>query len=168
MGKNSSYFGGRKLQHDGSGCFYEARTARGGNHYRNEVYDGSGREGKQPGGSMCRLGADVTIVGKVGNDDFGKTLLETAAAAGVNVSKVLVDPVEATGVAHITLEVSENDAKNRITVCPGANFSLCVDEIAWLKKRIADFDIVMMQLELPIEVVEAVAAWPMRLASLLC
>lgn len=118
-----------------------------------------GGKGSNQAVQCARLGANVTIVGKVGNDDFGKTLLETAAAAGVDVSKVLVDPVEATGVAHITLEMSENDAKNRITVCPGANFSLCVDEIAWLKKRIADFDIVMMQLELPIEVVEEVAVW---------
>ena len=73
------------------------------------------------------------MVGKVGRDGFGKTLLETAAAAGVDVSRVLTDPAEATGVAHITLEVSENDAKNRITVCPGANFTLTVEEIAWLK-----------------------------------
>ena len=99
-------------------------------------------------GQCARLGAEVAMVGKVGRDGFGKTLLETASAAGVDVSRVLTDPAEATGVAHITLEVSENDAKNRITVCPGANFTLTVEEITWLKARVADYDLVMLQLEL--------------------
>lgn len=118
-----------------------------------------GGKGNNQAVQCARLGAHVTMVGKVGNDDFGKTLLETASAAGVDVSKVLVDPVEATGIAHITLEVNENDARNRITVCPGANFTLAVEEIAWLKEGIAGYDLVMLQLELPMEVVEAVAAW---------
>ncbi|GAB2046455.1 ribokinase [Agathobaculum sp. TL06] len=118
-----------------------------------------GGKGSNQAVQCARLGAEVTMVGKVGRDGFGKTLLETASAAGVDVSRVLTDPAEATGVAHITLEVSENDAKNRITVCPGANFTLTVEEIAWLKARVADYDLVMLQLELPMEVVESVAAW---------
>ena len=118
-----------------------------------------GGKGSNQAVQCARLGAEVAMVGKVGRDGFGKTLLETASAAGVDVSRVLTDPAEATGVAHITLEVSENDAKNRITVCPGANFTLTVEEITWLKARVADYDLVMLQLELPMEVVESVAAW---------
>ena len=109
-----------------------------------------GGKGSNQAVQCARLGAEVAMVGKVGRDGFGKTLLETASAAGVDVSRVLTDPAEATGVAHITLEVSENDAKNRITVCPGANFTLTVEEIAWLKARVADYDLVMLQLELDV------------------
>ena len=83
-----------------------------------------GGKGSNQAVQCARLGAEVAMVGKVGRDGFGKTLLETASAAGVDVSRVLTDPAEATGVAHITLEVSENDAKNRITVCPGAK--MCI------------------------------------------
>ncbi len=118
-----------------------------------------GGKGNNQAVQCARLGAQVTMVGKVGNDDFGKTLLDTASAAGVDISKVLVDPTEATGIAHITLEVNGHDARNRITVCPGANFTLTVDELAWLKEEIANYDLVMMQLELPMDVVETVAEW---------
>lgn len=41
-----------------------------------------------------------------------------------------VDPQESSGVGHITLEVTEHGAQNRITVCPGANFTITVDDVA--------------------------------------
>ena len=50
-------------------------------------------------------------------------MTETAASAGVDVSHVSVDRNESSGVGHITLEVSDHGAQNRITVCPGANFT---------------------------------------------
>ncbi len=55
--------------------------------------------------------------------------------------------------------MTEHGAQNRITVCPGANFTLTVDDVAWLKEEIGRFDLVMMQFELPMEVIEAVAQW---------
>lgn len=60
---------------------------------------------------------------------------------------------------HITLEVTDDGAKNRITVCPGANFTLTVDDLAWLKDQIGQYDLVMMQFELPMPVIETVAQW---------
>ena len=107
----------------------------------------------------ARLGAHVTMVGQVGDDAFGKIMTDTAAAAGVDVSHVSVDPQESSGVGHITLEVTEHGAQNRITVCPGANFTITVDDVAWLREEIGRFDLVMMQFELPMEVIEAVAQW---------
>ena len=56
---------------------------------------------------------------------------ESYAAAGVDVSHVSVDPNESSGVGHITLEVTDDGAKNRITVCPGANFTLTVEATAY-------------------------------------
>ena len=118
-----------------------------------------GGKGANQAVQCARLGADVTMVGKVGDDAFGKIMTDTAAAAGVDVSHVLVDPTESSGVGHITLEVTEHGAQNRITVCPGANFTLPVEEVAWLKDEIKNFDLVMMQFELPMEVIETVAQW---------
>ena len=118
-----------------------------------------GGKGANQAVQCARLGADVTMVGKVGNDAFGKIMTDTAAAAGVDVSHVLVDPSESSGVGHITLEVSDHGAQNRITVCPGANFTMTVDEVAWLKDEIRNYDLVMMQFELPMEVIETVAQW---------
>ena len=118
-----------------------------------------GGKGANQAVQCARLGAHVTMVGQVGDDAFGKIMTDTAAAAGVDVSHVSVDPNESSGVGHITMEVTDNGAKNRITVCPGANFTLTVDDLAWLKDQIGRYDLVMMQFELPMPVIEAVAQW---------
>lgn len=118
-----------------------------------------GGKGANQAVQCARLGAQVTMVGQVGDDAFGKIMTDTAAASGVDVSHVSVDPNESSGVGHITLEVTEHGAQNRITVCPGANFTLTVEDVAWLKTEIGNYDMVMMQFELPMEVIETVARW---------
>lgn len=118
-----------------------------------------GGKGANQAVQCARLGANVTMVGQVGRDAFGEIMRDTAAKAGVDVSHVTVDENEASGVGHIVLEVTEHGAQNRITVCPGANFTLTVDDVAWLKDEIGKYDLVMMQFELPMEVIEAVARW---------
>lgn len=118
-----------------------------------------GGKGANQAVQCARLGAHVTMVGQVGDDAFGRIMTDTAAASGVDVSHVSVDPSESSGVGHITLEVTEHGAQNRITVCPGANFTLTVEDVAWLKDEIGKYDLVMMQFELPMEVIETVAQW---------
>ena len=118
-----------------------------------------GGKGANQAVQCARLGANVTMVGQVGDDAFGKIMTDTAKAAGVDVSHVTVDPKESSGVGHITLEVTEHNAHNRITVCPGANFTITQNEIAWLKEGIKDFDLVMMQFEVPMEINETVAQY---------
>ena len=106
-----------------------------------------GGKGANQAVQCARLGADVTMVGRVGADSFGTILKNAAKDAGVDVSHVTVDPEESSGVGHITLEITEHNAKNRITVCPGANFTMKQEHIAWLKDAIGQYDIVIMQLE---------------------
>ena len=118
-----------------------------------------GGKGANQAVQCARLGARVTMVGQVGDDAFGKIMTDTAAAAGVDVSRVSVDKNESSGVGHILLEVTEHGAQNRITVCPGANFTLTLEDVAWLETEIGKYDLVMMQFELPMEIVEAVAQW---------
>lgn len=118
-----------------------------------------GGKGANQAVQCARLGAQVTMVGQVGDDAFGKIMRDTAAASGVDVTHVGIDPHESSGVGHITLEVTEHGAQNRITVCPGANFTITVDDVAWLKDEIGNYDLVMMQFELPMEVIETVAQW---------
>lgn len=118
-----------------------------------------GGKGANQAVQCARLGAQVTMVGQVGDDAFGRIMTDTAKASGVDVSHVTVDQNESSGVGHIVLEVTEHGAQNRITVCPGANFTLTVEDVAWLKDEIRNYDLVMMQFELPMAVVEAVAQW---------
>ncbi len=118
-----------------------------------------GGKGANQAVQCARLGARVTMVGQVGDDAFGKAMVDTARASGVDVSHVSVDPKESSGMGHITLEVTEHGAQNRITICPGANFTLTVEDVAWLKDEIGRYDLLMMQFELPMDVIETVAGW---------
>lgn len=118
-----------------------------------------GGKGANQAVQCARLGAQVSMVGQVGRDAFGEMVTAAARAAGVDVSRVREDPDEATGVAHILLEVTEQGVQNRITVCPGANFTLTAGALSWLRGEIGRYDMLMLQFELPMEVVETAAQW---------
>ncbi|MTR06520.1 ribokinase [Pseudoflavonifractor sp. BIOML-A7] len=118
-----------------------------------------GGKGGNQAVQCARLGANVTMVGRVGDDDFGRLMTRTTAAAGVDVSHVDVDPSVSSGVGHILLEASDRGTQNRITVVPGANMSITVEDVAWLREKIGNYDLLMLQFELPMEVIEAVAQW---------
>ena len=127
--------------------------------YGKEFHMAPGGKGANQALQCARLGADVTMMGCVGDDFFGEKLLETPRAAGVDVSRVVVHKGISSGVGHVTLEVTEHSAQNRIVVIPGANQTLTLEEVAWIKDEIATYDIVLLQLEIPLEVNLAVARW---------
>ena len=77
----------------------------------------------------------------------------------MDVSHVVVRKGIHSGVGHVVLEVTEHSAQNRIVVIPGANRTLTVEEVAWIQQTVSGFDMVLLQLEVPIEVNRAVARW---------
>lgn len=127
--------------------------------YGKSFHMAPGGKGANQALQCARLGADVTMVGCVGDDLFGQQLVEPLRAANVDVSHVVTRQGIHSGVGHVTLEVSEHSAQNRIVVIPGANRTLTVNETAWLESAIATYDLVLLQLEVPIEVNRAVARW---------
>ncbi len=127
--------------------------------YGKSFHMAPGGKGANQALQCARLGADVTMMGCVGGDLFGEKLLETPRNAGVDVSHVLVRPGISSGVGHVTLEVTEHTAQNRIVVIPGANLTLTVDEVAWIRDEIHTYDMVLLQLEVPLEVNRTVARW---------
>lgn len=118
-----------------------------------------GGKGANQALQCARLGADVTMMGCVGDDLFGEMLIEPLKATGVDVHHVLVRPGVSSGVGHVTLEVTEHSAQNRIIVIPGANRTMTVDEVSWLRDEIGTYDMVLLQLEVPLEVNRTVARW---------
>ncbi len=118
-----------------------------------------GGKGLNQAVQCARLGARVTMAGKVGADDFGKKLKAVASEAGIDISRILTDPEESSGAAVIILEVKGKITQNRITVCPGANYTITAEELSWIKDEISQYDMVILQFELPMPVVEAVAQW---------
>jgi ribokinase len=95
------------------------------------------------------------MVGSLGDDDFGARLRGSLEDAGVNVDHVRVDREAGTGVALILVE---EDGENRIVVVSGANARLSEEDVGVAARLLGATDAVLMQLEVPIEVVGAVAA----------
>ena len=118
-----------------------------------------GGKGANQALQCARLGADVTMMGCVGDDLFAPLLVEPLRDAGVDVSHVVVHTDVSSGVGHVTLEITEHSAQNRIVVIPGANRTLRIDEVAWIQNEIRTYDMVLLQLEIPIEVNRAIARW---------
>jgi ribokinase len=118
-----------------------------------------GGKGANQAVQCARLGADVTMIGCVGGDIFGQQMLDAARKSGVNLNHVKVDRTVSSGIGHVLLEVTEHGAQNRITVIPGANQSLNPEDVAWLEKRIREFDMVILQMEIPLDINLRIAHW---------
>ncbi|MGH2316741.1 ribokinase [Planococcus sp. SE5232] len=108
-----------------------------------------GGKGANQAVAAARLGSGVHMIGAVGQDAFGSELLAGLKEEGIQVEHVKqIDG--ASGIANILL--SEGD--NRIIVVPGANHSVTTEEIDALTDQLAASDLVMMQLEMPIPVIQ--------------
>ena len=116
-----------------------------------------GGKGANQAVQCARLGAQTAMVGCVGDDLFGAELLKATKDSGVDISRILVANGVPSGVGHIELDCSGENVQNRIIVCPGANHALDTAAVDWLKDEIGAYDVVMMQFELPMELIVAVA-----------
>lgn len=105
-----------------------------------------GGKGANQAVAAARLGARVRFVGRIGTDDL---VLRSLEREGIDTSGVVREDGEG-GVAVILVEAS---GENVIVVAPGANRRLSPDEV-----DIGEADAVMSQLEIPRDVVRAVAA----------
>jgi len=109
-----------------------------------------GGKGANQAVAAARLGADVQMIGAVGADAFGTELLQHLQKEGIIVGGV--KPVTDTETGIATIIISEGD--NRIIVVPGANHALCPDDLEQWEEKIATSDVCLLQLEIPLSVVE--------------
>lgn len=108
----------------------------------------AGGKGANQALAARRLGADVTLVAAVGDDDAAGTALALLAADGVDLGRIRRVPGR-TGIAMITVD---DAGENTIVVVPGANAALTVGPA-----DLAGADAVLCQLEVPMETVVAAA-----------
>jgi len=113
-----------------------------------------GGKGANQAVAAARLGARVSMVGRVGQDAFGEALLDNLQAEGVDVRYVPVDDAAPSGVALITVDET---GQNSIVVASGANWRLTAGDVQTALSEIGDFDVLVMQLESPLPAVEAAA-----------
>ncbi|MCL5986538.1 MAG: ribokinase [Actinobacteria bacterium] len=105
-----------------------------------------GGKGANQAIAMGRLGANVVMVGKVGNDEFGRKLIEDLETSNVNTDGILMDEHEKTGMAYITID---DTGENTIVVAPGANSKLSIKDIEEREAILLDSDILVLQMEIP-------------------
>lgn len=115
----------------------------------------AGGKGANQAVAAGRLGGMVTFVGKIGDDIFGKQAVQQLEDEGINVSYVAVDPENPSGVAMITVD---QKGENSIVVAPGSNGSLSPEDFDKADSELDESEFVLMQLEIPLETVEHIAA----------
>jgi ribokinase len=108
-----------------------------------------GGKGANQAASMGRLQGDVAMIGKVGEDAFGEALIQALAEARVETKAITKAPTS-TGIALITVQA---DGDNAIVVVPGANAELRPADIDAAKAVIEESEIVITQLETPVDTV---------------
>lgn len=112
----------------------------------------NGGKGGNQAVMAAKLGAQVTIVTRIGSDGFAAGALENYRSNGIDVQYAVQDPQRVSGVATIFVD---DDAQNVIVIVPGANDALDAHDIAAANAAIVRADVVVCQLEAPVETVLA-------------
>ena len=111
-----------------------------------------GGKGANQAVAAARLGARCAMLGRVGKDAFGQTLLKGMMDDGVDCTGVLVTDQAASGVAMVIVDAR---GENSIVVASGANHRLTPDDVFSRESAFQAADVVVLQLELPLPTVRA-------------
>jgi ribokinase len=115
-----------------------------------ELSTHNGGKGANQAAAAALLGASVTFLGRVGDDEFGQPLVEALEEKGIDASLVERVPDKFTGSAFITVTP---DGENAITVAPGANRSLKPEDVDAASDAIGDARVLVAQMEIPVQTV---------------
>jgi ribokinase len=114
-----------------------------------------GGKGANQAVAAARLGREVAIVGRVGDDAAGRRLRSGLAEEGVDVAHLATDPQAPSGVALIAVAP---DGENTIIVSPGANGRVGASDVAAARELLGEAAVTVLQLEIPQAAVDAALA----------
>lgn len=109
---------------------------------------GCGGKGSNQAAMAAKLGAEVTIVAKLGRDPLGEITLKNYETLGIDTSYVSWDDEHFSGVAPILVD---DEGRNIVVIVPGANCALSPDDIRKASRAIQTSHVVVGQLEIPVE-----------------
>jgi len=124
-------------------------TILGGDFFMNP-----GGKGANQAVAAARLGGKVSLIAKIGDDVFGREARQNFETDHINCDCLVIDPDLPSGVALITVD---SHGENCIVVAPGANGSLGKTDIDQAREEILRSELILMQLEIPIETVSYAA-----------
>ena len=114
-----------------------------------------GGKGANQAVAAARLGGAVHMVGRVGDDDFGRRLLAGLAENSVETANVTATPGVASGCAMILVD---DRGENSIVVSPGANARVTPADVDAAEPLIRSAAVVLLQLEIPLAAVRRAVA----------
>ena len=123
-------------------------TILGGSFFMN-----AGGKGANQAVAAARLGGNVGLVAKLGNDIFGKQTIEGLKKEGINTDYIFIDEATPSGTALI---IVNDEGENSIVVAPGANANLLPSDIDAVNEM-REAEIILTQLEIPMATVFALA-----------
>ncbi|MEW6357880.1 MAG: ribokinase [Planctomycetota bacterium] len=110
-----------------------------------------GGKGANQAVAAARLGAKTYMIGRVGGDAFGKTLVENLKQSGVTTDFLKTDKSEPNGIAII---IVDDNGENSIVVAPGANAKVTPRDVRGARAAWNEASHVVLQLEIPLDAVE--------------
>jgi len=116
-----------------------------------EFITAPGGKGANQAVTVARLGCEVTFITKIGQDAFGDQMIENFKSDGIATNFVFRDEQTPSGVALIFVDEA---GENTIAVASGANAHLSTEEIDQAETAIETADVVLLQLEVPLQTVE--------------
>jgi len=124
---------------------------RGETVFGSDFFMGFGGKGANPCVMAARLGANVSLIGKVGNDENGQAYIKHLQQEKVNIGDVGVEENVSTGIATILVE--SRTGENEIVIVGGANNLLSVQDVIKAEKTIKDSVVLCTVLEIKPQVV---------------
>jgi ribokinase len=109
-----------------------------------------GGKGANQAVAAARLGAEVSLIARIGDDAFGKMSIENFKKENINIENIYTDRDAPSGVAFI---VVDDKGENIIVVAPGANATLNEKDIQDAEDVIKKADVILFQLEIPMSTV---------------
>lgn len=110
-----------------------------------------GGKGANQAVAAAKLGAPVKMLGRVGADDFGKTIRSNLNAVGVDTQYLVTDNETATGIASIWVD---DHGQNSIIVAPGANARVGRADVDAAAAAFRHARVIVAQLEIPLDTVQ--------------
>jgi len=115
---------------------------------------GLGGKGGNQAAAVAKLGHRSVLAGQTGEDAFAVMARQKLETFGVDCTLLTSDPQVGTGLALIAVDAR---GENSITVIGGSNMTLSVDQLPKFEAALTSADALLLQLEIPIDVVEAAA-----------
>ncbi len=119
-----------------------------------EIYKSLGGKGANQAVAASRVGGNITFICSLGDDIYGKESIQSFSNEGISVEHIKIEKSKASGLAMI---IVDRYGENIITVASGANECLTPEYIESLKQVIKNADLLLMQLEIPVETVRTAA-----------